>query len=60
MNYKIKNTLIPRGWFEDKILATLTLYEAGKDISESPLIEATLGVKQNKTRSGHYLDTLNP
>ena len=60
MRYKIKNTLIPRGWFEDKILATLTLYEAGKDISESPLIEAILGVKQNKTRSGHYLDKLNP
>jgi|GEM_PF-1712501 FkbM family methyltransferase len=38
MRYKIKNTLIANGWFEDKILATLALYEAGKDISESPLI----------------------
>jgi len=50
MRYKIKNTLIPRGWFEDEIFATLDLYEAGKDISNSPLIDYYRRVKDRWPR----------
>lgn len=39
MRYKIKNTLIPEVWFQDKLSATFDLHEADRDLSESPLIE---------------------
>jgi len=39
MKYTISNNLIEKSWFEDKIHATLMLYDRGKDTLNSPLIE---------------------
>ncbi len=37
MKYKIKASLIQASWFEEAIFKTLDMYEAGKDITDSPL-----------------------
>lgn len=39
MRYKIKSSLIPPSWFEKAIFKTLTMYDKGKDLTNSPLIQ---------------------
>jgi len=50
MRYRISNTLIHEGHFQDEIFATLDIYEAGKDISNSPLIRHYRRVKDRWPR----------
>lgn len=50
MRYKIKNTLIPKGHFQDAIFATLDLYEKNEDIADSPLIAYYKDVKDRWPR----------
>lgn len=50
MRYTINNLLIPQGHFQDEIFTTLDLYEAGKDIADSPLINYYRRVKDRWPR----------
>ena len=56
MKFKIKSTLIPSSWFEKKITDTLKLYDSGKSLENSPLIEF---MRNHKTTGGMHLDCVN-